>query len=160
MQETLGHNYGFRELNLLVSYGEVKGMTKIQEIRKEYGEPFREVVRGYARMGYSKTATAQVLEISLSYFRQLLTRFDLHRFFDPSTYNDSCKSYGYGSGKGWPKGVSRDSPVLYSDQYLLARVSMLKVSWIFDQFAPPYSSTVRRRFGSWNRAKELAGGMQ
>ena len=69
-------------------------MTKMMAIRKEYGEPFQEVVKGFAAMRYSKTATAQTLGFNLSYFRQLLTRFNLHDYFYPKgkEQNESCRA--------------------------------------------------------------------
>ena len=80
-------------------------MTKMIAIRYEYGEPFSAVVSGYADLGYSRRMTASVLGINLSYFRQLCTRFDLHKHFRPQVeMRRDCK----GGGKGWPKGKPRN----------------------------------------------------
>lgn len=76
---------------------------KLRAIRQEYNEPFREVVRGYAALGYSKTATREVLGFWPQLFHRLLTQFDLHQYFIRKNYNDSCVP----KGKGWPKGKLR-----------------------------------------------------
>lgn len=79
-------------------------MTKMLRIRREYGESFCDVVKGYAELGYSRTLTAAVLGINLSYFRQLCSRFDLHRHYKPQgEMRRDCK----GGGGGWPKGRPR-----------------------------------------------------
>ncbi len=75
--------------------------TKIQAVRKEFDEPFRDVVKGFAEMGYSRMATAEILEFNLSYFRTLCVRFDLHKYFKPQKeMRDECKHFFV----GWPKG--------------------------------------------------------
>lgn len=81
-------------------------MNKLLAVRKEFGEPFVDVVRGFAEMGYSRRMTANVLNFNLSYFRALCTRFDLHRHFKPQgKMRRDCK----GGGVGWPKGVPKVS---------------------------------------------------
>ena len=78
-------------------------MKRVRDIRKEYGESFSAVVGGYAKLGYSKKATREVLEIHGQLFQKLLTSYDLHRHFNRKNYNDSCVP----KGKGWPKGKMR-----------------------------------------------------
>lgn len=41
---------------------------KQREIEKEYGEPFADVVRGYAEMGYSRSDVAGILGYSRPHF--------------------------------------------------------------------------------------------
>jgi len=79
-------------------------MTKMLQVRREYGESFCDVVRGYAELGYSRRLTAAVLGINVGYFRQLCSRFDLHRHFRPQALmRPDCK----GRGRGWPVGVPK-----------------------------------------------------
>lgn len=73
----------------------------LREIRKEYDEPFTQVIRGYARLGYSERATAEAMEMNKQTLHRWLNRFDLHRYFDRRNYNESCIP----RGKGWPKGL-------------------------------------------------------
>ena len=47
-------------------------MTKAEMIEAEFDEPFDEVIKGFAEMGYSRRAVAEILEINLSYLRLLL----------------------------------------------------------------------------------------
>lgn len=129
-------------------------MNKLIAVRKEYGEPFTDVVRGFAEMGYSRRAVADVLGFNLSYFRQVLTRFDLHRHFQPQAQmRGECK----GGGKGWPKGKERPRDATYTNEQLLAEVRRLpsySMSRCVGNIDP---KTVQNRFGSWTRARELAG---
>jgi hypothetical protein len=129
-------------------------MTKVQQVRKEFDEPFRDVVKGFAEMGYSRSFTAKVLEINLSYFRQLCTRFDLHQYFKPqSEMLLECKP----KGKGWPKGKKQKRREKYSNNQLLYAVKKYP---FYDQFilsAPMAASTVKRRFNvSWREITLMA----
>ena len=133
-------------------------MTKVHQIRREFGEPFRDVVAGFAAMGYSIRATAEILEVNLSYFRKYL----LPRYAPDAPWKaqkdmrDECKprpSHG-----GWPKGKKRIKPQKYTDEYLL---SLVRKHWdlsygTFEALAPVSASTVSRRFGSWGNARRLA----
>jgi hypothetical protein len=80
-----------------------KTQTKIYAVRKEYEEPFKDVIIGYAKLGYSKGLVCRVLGFHSQLFWKLLSHFDLHSHFDRKNYNDSCTP----KGKGWPKGVPR-----------------------------------------------------
>jgi hypothetical protein len=76
-------------------------MTKIQSIRQEYGEPFRDVVRGFAIAGNSKTLTAKVLGMDIHHFYDCCTSYGLHQYFKPQAeMNELCRG-------GWQKGRSR-----------------------------------------------------
>lgn len=130
-------------------------MTKVQQVRREFGESFREVVEGFAVMGYSRRATAAILEINLSHFRQLCDRFNLHQHFRAQKdMRPECR----GGGAGWPKGKKRDKPLRYSDEYLLSLMRRHDdlTFQTFEGLAPVSASTVQRRFGSWNNARRLA----
>jgi len=78
-------------------------MTVVQRVRKEFDEPFRDVISGFAIMGYSRRSTARILEISWDYFRRYL----LPRYAPDAPWKaridlrDDCKP----KGKGWPKGL-------------------------------------------------------
>lgn len=127
------------------------------EIRKEYGEPMSEVIKGYALMGYSMSATAQAMEISIWAFSRWVTRLNLKHYFNRMNYNDACKPFN--RKRGWPKGKHRNKPNKWSDAELLAWVAMSKSFHKHREGegdGRPMGSTILRRFGSWNRAKELA----
>ena len=103
-------------------------MNKMRQISKEYDEPFTDVVRGFAEMGYSRRATAQILNINLPYFRRLCDRFGLHPHFKPQQdMRDECK----GHGNGWPKGKPQSRSARYTDAEILAEVSKYPVSTLF-----------------------------
>jgi hypothetical protein len=84
-------------------------MTIIQQVKNEYKESFREVVTGYAEMGYSMALVASVLEVDYKRFRHLVKRFGLRDHFDRKKYNDVCKP----KGKGWEPGRSRANELRY-----------------------------------------------
>lgn len=77
-------------------------MTTIRRIQIEFGESFRQVVSGMARMRYSKRCTALTLGITTSYFNVYLKRYapDVH-FPARKDLNEACIP----KGKGWPKGL-------------------------------------------------------
>jgi hypothetical protein len=132
-------------------------MTKVHQVRKEFKEPFRDVVKGFAKMGYSRRATAEFVGITSSWFDQLCERFDLKRHFRPrSEYLPVCKPRG-----GHTKGKTIRQPQRYSDWYLLSvlrgysdRISPARFNQI--QGGKPCADTYVKRFGSWRRARMLA----
>lgn len=125
------------------------------EIRKEYGEPMSDVIKGYALMGYSMIATAQAMGISVWAFTRWVKRLEVRHLFNRADYNDACKPI---NGKnGWPKGKPRLKPNRYTDQELLAFVAKCPAKGRMNDLAGfPAGSTIERRFGSWSRAKMLA----
>jgi len=131
-------------------------MTKIRQVRNEFKEPFRDVVKGFAIMGYSRKATAQALQISHSYFDELCERFDLKKNFRArKDYLPICKPPGH------PKGKIIKQPKHYTDSDLLSilRGYLPNISGKrFDELqqGKPCSDTYLRRFGSWKKAKILA----
>jgi len=129
-------------------------LTKVHAIRKEFDEPFKDVIHWFARMGYSKKMTSEILEINRDYFwRTLLPRYAPNAEWKPQVdMKSDCKPHG----KGWPKGKERLKPQKYSDQELLSEVLKYDTAERFDNMAIPSVSTVIKRFGSWNRAKRLA----
>lgn len=122
-------------------------------IKKEYGDPLSEVIKGYARMGYSMTATAGAMDISMCALRAWVKRLNLRHLFDARHYNSSCRP----RGKGWPKG--KPNPLaraqVWTDEQMLACVASWSGSAAQFRNADGYPavSTVLRRFGSWNNAK-------
>jgi len=127
-------------------------VTKIQEIRREYNEPFRDVVAGFAMMQYSKRCTAMALGIVPSYFDVYLKRYapDV-KFPLRKDLNESCVP----KGRGWPKGKKRNKPVKYPDELLLSLVRQYKTCREFGKSGIHYT-TVIKRFGSWKKAKNYA----
>lgn len=129
-------------------------MNKLRQTAKEYGEPFIDVVKGYAEMGYSRRATAEILGYNLSYFRQLCLRFNLHRHFKKQ--KDMRRECRRTSGGGWPKGKKRPRPPKYSDKDILAQVRIYNDRNLFMAMADIHIVTVTRRFGSFAKALKLA----
>lgn len=130
-------------------------MSRLIEIRKEFGEPFVDVVRGFAEMGYSRTATAATLEINLSYFRQLLVRFNLQSCFLPQPkMRRDCRGGNRGKG-GWPKGKKRGFAPKHSDEQILAEVGKYNHLYQFMSLADISYATVCRRLGGWKKARAL-----
>lgn len=129
-------------------------MTKVAQVRKEFGEPFRDVVNGFALMGYSKAATAEILEISRDYFtKHLLPVYAPDAPWKPQKdMRPECKP----RGKGWPKGKPRNKPQKYTDEELLALVAKYPSFTEFRDKAEPNMGTIYNRFGSWRRSKKLA----
>lgn len=126
-------------------------MGKLLEIRKEFGEPFVDVVKGFAEMGYSKAATARALGIADRYFRDICRRFSLDKFF-PKTASERRRECR-GSGIGWPKGKPRGtSHNKVTDTELLAEVAAYPNLRLFRAKAKFDDRTVRRRFGSFGKA--------
>ena len=130
-------------------------MNKLRQTAKEYDEPFVDVVKGYAEMGYSRRATAQILGYNLPYFRQLCARFNLHRHFklQKDMRRECRKTTGAG---GWPKGKKRNRPPKYSDKDILAQVRIYNDRNLFMAMADIHIVTVTRRFGSFAKALKLA----
>lgn len=132
-------------------------MSKMVEIRREFQEPFVDVVKGFAAMRYSKRATAQILGFNLPYFRTILTRFDLHQYFVPQAEQlPECRGGGSQAGTESAKRPNNRRPRAYSDEYLLRLVAKHPRANDFQSSTMIYLSTVRRRFGSWRKARELA----
>jgi hypothetical protein len=129
-------------------------MTKILQVRKEYQESFSKVVYDYAQMGYSRRFTATLLGFNLSYFRQLCSRFDLHKYFKhQSNMVNDCKP----KGKGWIKGRSRDARYTYSNDDILSRVKQFPTYSEFICKSSINISTVKRRFNmKWSDIVGLA----
>ena len=134
----------------------------MMQVRKEYGEPFIDVVRGFAEMGYSRQATAEVLDFSVTYFKRLVVRFDLGRYFLPqSQMRAECRGGTQPGmpGKGWPKGKPRGRNQWtgkYSDDDLLAQVRKTPSYSLARCMSEINVCTIQNRFGSWTRARELA----
>lgn len=129
-------------------------------MRAEFGEPFRDVIAGFAIMGYSRRATAEVLEINRDYFfKFLLPRYAPNAPWKPrKDMRDDCKSK---QGGGWPKGKQRVKPI--SDEDLLGilrgypkAIGPGKYDYQRAANNHPWASTFIRRFGSWREAKRLA----
>lgn len=134
-------------------------MTKVHQVRREFGEPFRDVVAGLAAMRYSKRATAQALSINPSYFIKLCERYKVIDKFPikRKDYNEMCKPPGH------PKGKKIHQPQRYTDAELLKILSGYSLHITKHRYdylqQKPCSDTIFRRFGSWRKAKRLAHGL-
>ena len=65
----------------------MKIQDRIAAIEAEYGEPFREIVEGYAADGESRTSTAAILDIPGATFRRWLTKQDGIEWRKPTDTN-------------------------------------------------------------------------
>ena len=120
-------------------------MTKLQAIREEFDEPFRDVVKGFARMGYSRRATREILEIkSKRYFAVVCKAFGLEDCWRPIA--ELC------STKGRPR------PRKYTDEELFAYVRQYPDLPKFKALSPVDHGTIYNRFRgySWREIVEMA----
>ncbi len=124
-------------------------MGKIADIEAEFDESFSDVIKGFAIMGYSRTATADILEINLSYFRQLCKKYNLHRHFKKQKdMLPECRGKGVPRKRGgWPKGQKRPFKARkYTDQEILQEVARWPKFQEFQAWSFISPSTVSRRF--------------
>lgn len=125
-------------------------MNKLLQIRREYDEPFVDVVKGFAEMGYSRRFTARVLGFNVVYLIALLNRFGLQRHFrSRRDMLPECK------GPGWPKGKPNPRGLRYSDEDIFNEIRRYKNYHDFARKAKMSMSLVEKRFG-WKNARRLA----
>lgn len=68
---------------------------RIQQIRNEFGEPFRDAVIGLAVQGWSRRAAADILQIHQATFLRYVRRFNVGQYFKPvREMRRECRSYG------------------------------------------------------------------
>lgn len=118
--------------------------TKIQSIRKEFGEPFRDVVRGFAEMGYSRNMTAGILEINARWFFEICKNYNLNQYFTPYKGRRDLQKQRLYAG-GW-KRPNNTCIRKYSDADLLERVRKHPSSFLFAEQAGVTVKTVKDRF--------------
>jgi len=113
--------------------------TKIQSIRKEFGKPFRDVIRDYADEGYSCHRTAILLGMNDNTLRNYCTQFDLHKYWKPvSERRPECR------------GVGTEKKRKYTDNELLVFVRNYPTLKQFMASAPVAPGTIYYRFpGGW-----------
>jgi len=131
-------------------------MTVVHKIRKEFNEPFRDVVAGFAQMGYSQTAAASACEVPRSTFQHHVQRFGLCELFDRKNYLPECKSHPRTGNEGKRKQIFTDGHLL---TILAAHGDIGRDRFDYLQKAP-CASTIIKRFGSWSDAKRLARGLR
>jgi len=138
-------------------------MSKALEIRKEFERPFAEVIRQFAIDGYSKRATAEILEINRSYFLKLIARYAPDATWKyHGNLRRECRSYGMDyrhDGHGFQPGhVYKTNK--YTDSELLAEVSKYATYAQYRNNSKIAWTTVYRRFNcqGWNGIKKLAEG--
>ena len=68
---------------------------RIKAISQEYNEPFSEVVRGMAIQGWSRRATASILELHPATFNRYVKRYKLSNYFkNTMDLRRECRSWG------------------------------------------------------------------
>jgi len=118
---------------------------KILAIEEEFDEPFADIVKGFALMGYSRNSVAMILEISHGYFNHLCRSMDLNKHFKKRTeWRKECR----GNVTNHPK---------KSDEYYLNFVRQYPERLLFHEKAPVGLRSIQRRFGGFTEAKRLAG---
>jgi hypothetical protein len=124
------------------------------EIRQEYGEPLSEVIKSFARMGYSLGVTAEAMEISEWALRKWVKRLELRHLFVRKNYNASCRFHA--------RGYSAIRPTRYSDEELLRQVvaCRFKYNLAREYKSGPSPGAITGRFGSWDNAKQKAKEMK
>ena len=127
---------------------------KILSVEEEFDESFEDVVRGFAEMGYSQQAVAQILEFNRSYFRELLRRMDLTGCFLPQRLlRPECRG-GARRGVPGPKRPGNGAAQKYTDEYLLRCVAAAPTTYELKRQFRIDPQTIRNRFGSWKKAKK------
>jgi len=127
-------------------------MSIIRKIRKDFAEPFRDVVAGFALMGYSQTAAADACEVARSTFQYHVQRFGLCGLFDRKNYRPECRGYNRKGRKG------KRAPI-YTDDHLLEILGQygdISRERFNERQGQPCADTFCKRFGSWTGAKRLA----
>lgn len=122
-------------------------MTKIQAIREEFQEPFRDVIKGFAEMGYSRVMTARILDMSNSYLEKLCKVYNLNRYWKPvMERRPECRG----------KGISK--PRKYTDAELFGYVRQYPELSKFKELAPVDHGTIYYRFKgySWEEITRMA----
>lgn len=134
-------------------------MTTIHRIRKEFGEPFRDVVNGFAIMGCSRNLAAKTMGIDISHLYYLMRQQGIDApWRKQKDMIDICKAPGHKKGDIFPH------PQRYSDNDLLdilrgysPRITVSHYNIV--QGNRPAASTIIKRFKSWEKAKRLAHGL-
>lgn len=120
-------------------------MTKVHQIRQEFDESFKDVVFWFAKTGYSKRATAQILGINRDWFRTLISRHAPDAPWKPvKERRDDCKP--------------RNKKHKYSDEYLLSLLREFPGLSIrkFNRVSPVSADIYFDRFSGYTFAKQLA----
>lgn len=127
--------------------------TKIQAVRKEFQEPFRDVVRRFAEDGYSKRLTARILDFDVSQFQKTCKRLGIDNFLPHREQRKECRP----GGKGKPKGSIGYKPRTYTDEYLLSVVRSHPVTTYFDDQTGVSVKTIKERFRQpWAKIVRMA----
>ena len=80
--------------------------SQLQRIKQEFNEPFRETVKSFAVMGYSRRAVASILEVPSDTLIRYVRVFNLGQYFKSwKDMRPECK------GKGWITGKKRKPKV-------------------------------------------------
>jgi len=125
-------------------------MNRLLQVRKEYGEPFVDVVKDFAEMGYSRRFVAGMLGFNVQHFIDTLNRFGLQKHFRlHRDMRPECKS------PGWPRGKPNPRNNRYSDEDIFSEVRRCKTYHDFARGAKMSMSLVEKRFG-WRNARRLA----
>lgn len=83
-----------------------RGLKRRHRIEGEYGQPFAEIVRGYARAGESMSATGVILGYSDQAFRELVRREGWVEWFTPGTQSNGRRSHP-GAPRGHLQAIGR-----------------------------------------------------
>lgn len=123
-------------------------MTKLQEIRQEYGS-FRNAVKHYADMGCSRKLTAEYLNINRMTLHSKIKQYDLNDLFRPlHKMAQQCRA-----GNPYLADINRARSM--PDEVILAEVARYRDAAEFKRLSKVSYATLWRRFGGWEKAKSL-----
>lgn len=78
----------------------VRKLGWVDRIEAEYGEPIRDTILSYVKLGYSQQAIQEVLEITWSQFYHLTCKLGIRdQFLSPKDFNEACRKAPGGTGK-------------------------------------------------------------
>lgn len=129
---------------------------KLARLEQEFNEPFTEVIKGFAEMGYSISATAEILGFNRKYFSKVINDHQLRVHFKPQAeLRPECRGKGASHGAGI-KRPGNGGKIRYSNGYLLQQIAAARNSMDFRITNMIDLGTVSNRFGSWGKARKLA----
>lgn len=138
-------------------------MTIVMRIRKEFEEPFSAVIKKFAADNYSLRATAQILGMACNTLRVLCKMYcpglQWARYGELRKECRPCGMNGYNQKSAWPKGKPRHKKQTYTDTDIITMMRQYPNMSCrdFSVMGPCSVSIICRRFGTWNKARKIAG---
>lgn len=127
-------------------------MTKIQQVRREFGDSFQNVVRGFAEDGISQRLTAASLGMTRTTLVYHCRRFDLLHLFKPRSQQAAiCRAVGQ------PKNYRVGPPRKYTLEYVWECIGFSQNSAVLkERFGICRKTVVTYTGMSWSQAKAFS----